>query len=65
MGFQVDSETNVQHLAAGDDKIASALAATLFGSVAIDGLNFWPSPQCKLCSDFLSYTLQNPSCEKW
>jgi hypothetical protein len=40
MGFQVDSETTVQHLAVGEDKIASALAVTLFGSVATDEPEF-------------------------
>ena len=34
-GLQVDSETTVQDLAAGDDKIASAVSASLVGSLTV------------------------------
>ena len=41
-GLQVDSETTVQDLAAGDDKIAGAVSATLVGSITTEAPEYLP-----------------------
>ena len=41
-GLQVDSETTVQDLAAGDDKIAGAVSATLVGSITTEPPEYLP-----------------------
>ena len=41
-GLEVDSETTVQDLAAGDDKIAGAVSATLVGSITTEAPEYLP-----------------------
>jgi hypothetical protein len=41
-GLQVDSETTVQDLAAGDDKIAGAVSSTLVGSITTEAPEYLP-----------------------
>jgi hypothetical protein len=41
-GLQVDSETTVQDLTAGDDKIAGAVSATLVGSITTEAPEYLP-----------------------
>ena len=41
-GLQIDSETSVRDLAAGDDKIAGAVSATLVGSITTEPPEYLP-----------------------